>query len=63
MEKEDRVPRQRSLIQREGLLNKRILVLGLWYVGKRKGSKMEGMFEPNVKEGSMRCAQSSEGGD
>lgn len=62
LEKGDRVPRQRSPMQREGLLNKSILVLGPCCVGKSKGGKMEEMLQPKPRREVRGVLRASEGG-
>lgn len=58
IEKEERVPRQRSLMQREGLLKKRI-----WFsapgVSGRKGQQGGRDATAKAKEGNAKCAGAS----
>lgn len=64
-EKEDGVPRQRPLMQREGLFRERIWFWAPGVLGKKRGSKMEGMLNPEPKreaQGMLR-ARTGEGGD
>lgn len=57
LEKEDRIPRQRSLMKREGFLNKKNSGSGPLVCWEKEGWEGGRNVRAKAKEGSTRCAQ------